>query len=309
VGKSTLLNTPAQAQTISQELASSFCGGGSSGPDGGAAPADAGAPQDPVTCLRAAAGSDLVAWVPPAGAETGVNALVGNLLGAPFAPTVEGAGGVLPQAPEALIAQGMFNKDADILAGTNKNEWGLFVDLAQLSGSQGLTITTSAALNAGIEKIFGAAASQVETQYPSTDADASQVFVDMVTDYAFRCPTRDLARTTMAQGTKNYYIYSYEIGPAWHSFELVPLFDVTALAFLGATTPSQAYTRTMWDYWTSFAKTGNPNGGTGPMWPAYTTAGEEYQQLVDPTPASMTKLKTTQCDFWDSFSSSVATSL
>ena len=47
-----------------------------------------------------------------------------------------------------------------------------------------------------------------------------------MTDYAFRCPTRDLARATMAQGTKTYYLYSYEIGDAWHSFELVPLFDV-----------------------------------------------------------------------------------
>ncbi len=67
-------------------------------------------------------------------------------------------------------------------------------------------MTTSAQLNAGIEKIFGTAASQVEAQYPSTDATASQVFVDLVTDYAFRCPTRDLARSTMMQGTKTYYL-------------------------------------------------------------------------------------------------------
>jgi para-nitrobenzyl esterase len=303
VGKAPLLNTQAQTYQVSQELASSFC----SGADGGAGDA---AVADPIACLQAADPTMLMTWVPPAGAPTtGVNALLGNLLGPPFAPTIEGAGGVLPDTPANLIAKGSFNKDADILAGTNKNEWGLFVELASFSGITSLNITTSAQLNAGIEKLYGSAASQVEAQYPSTDATAPQVFIDLVTDYAFRCPTRDLATQTMAQGTKNYYIYSYEIGPAWHSFELVPLFDVTELALLGAVTPSAAYTTTMQGYWAAFATSGNPNGGSRPMWSQYTATGEEYMQLVDPTPAPMTKLRSAQCDFWDSFTAAPTTSM
>jgi para-nitrobenzyl esterase len=248
--------------------------------------------------------------VPPPGAVlTGTGALLGNLLGPPFSPTIEGPGGVLPDLPANLIASGKFNKDAAVLAGTNKDEGGLFVDLATNpafggSSASQLNVTTSAQLNAGIEKIYGAAASQVEAQYPSTDATASQVFIDLVTDYAFRCPTRDLARSTMMQGTKTYYLYSYEVGKAWHSFELLPLFSVQALTFLGATAPSKGLTGDMLGYWTQFAATGDPNGpgdAGAPAWPAYTATGDQYMQLAEPAPVAMAHLAQAHCDFWSSF--------
>jgi carboxylesterase type B len=153
-------------------------------------------------------------------------------------------------------------------------------------------------------------AAEVEAQYPSTDATAPQVFIDLVTDYAFRCPTRDLARATMAQGTKAYYLYSYEIGKAWHSFELVPLFNLSALSALGATTPSAAFTAEMLGYWTQFAKAGDPNGhagATSPAWPAYASASDEYLELLDPTPMATANLEKTQCDFWASFTPATQT--
>jgi para-nitrobenzyl esterase len=306
VGKQPLLQTKAQSNQISGELAASFCS------DGGASTAST---TDVLTCLRAADPSKLVAWVPPASdPETGINAILGNLLGPPFAPTIEGPGGVLPDLPANLIASGSFNKDATVLAGTNLNEWGLFVYLATspfLGGSSAsaLNITTSDQLNQGIVKLFGANAGQVEQQYPSTDATAPQVFIDLVTDYAFRCPTRDLAKATMAQGTKTYYLYSYEIGEAWHSFELVPLFNVAELAALGATTPSAPFTQDMLGYWTQFATTGNPNG-TGdagaPSWPSYSPDTDQYLQLVDPTPVANVHLKQAQCDFWEGFTPAAA---
>jgi hypothetical protein len=88
---------------------------------------------------------------------------------------------VLPDTPDNLIASGTFNKSADVLAGTNKNEWGLFPYIATSpllggSSSSSLNVTTSAQLNQGIETIFGATkGAQVEAQYPSTDATAAQV--------------------------------------------------------------------------------------------------------------------------------------
>jgi para-nitrobenzyl esterase len=294
IGQSPELSTQAQAYQVGAELVTSFCAG-----DTGAAL---------ITCLQAADPMMLMTWVPPASApQTGINSLLGNLLGPPFNPTVEGPGGVLPDLPANLIASGSFNKDAAILAGTNKNEWGLFVDLAVVLGgnpSSPLNITSAAQLDQGIETIYGASAPMVEALYPATDATAAQVFVDLVTDNAFRCPTRLLARATMAQGTKDYFLYSYDIGPAWHSFELEPLFNVSALALLGATTPSAAYTKQMLGYWTQFAATGNPNGSTsgpGPVWPAYAESSDQYLQLLDPTPMAISNLRQAQCDFWDSF--------
>jgi para-nitrobenzyl esterase len=295
IGQSPELSTQAQSYQVGAELVSSFCAG-----DTGAAL---------ITCLQAADPAKLMTWLPPAGAPTsGIASLLGNLLGPPFSPTVEGPGGVLPDRPANLIASGSFNKDAAILAGTNENEWGLFVDLATntlLGGSatSPLNITTAAQLNQGIETIYGASAPMVEALYPATDATAPQVFIDLVTDNAFRCPTRALARATMAQGTKDYFLYSYDIGPAWHSFELVPLFNVTELVILGATMPSPGYVKQMQGYWTQFAATGTPNGAASApvMWPAYTTAGDQYLALEDPTPMAIANLRQAQCDFWDTF--------
>src|SRR5580658_2438101 len=107
VGKAAELNTKAESYQISEELASSFCSGGDGGaPDGGAPDGgdfDATSP-DVLTCLRSASATQLMTWVPPAGApQMGVGALLGNLLGPPFAPTVEGPGGVLPDLPVNII--------------------------------------------------------------------------------------------------------------------------------------------------------------------------------------------------------------
>ncbi|MGH7271867.1 MAG: carboxylesterase family protein, partial [Polyangiaceae bacterium] len=137
LGKSTLLATKAQAYQVSQELASSLCGGDAGAGDAGVSDASAGdagvsdagpgdaSPVDDLACLRSADPAKIMAWVPPAGSVTmGVGALLGNLTGPPFAPTVEGPGGVLPDTPANLMARGAFNKDAAILLGTNKNEWG-----------------------------------------------------------------------------------------------------------------------------------------------------------------------------------------
>ncbi len=317
VGKSTELSTQAQSYQVGAEFLASFCSGGDDGGATEAGATDAGGPPGAIdasassvlACLQGAKASDLMGWLPPPGApQTGLSALLGNLLGPPFGPTIEGPGGVLPDVPDNLIASGNFNKDATILAGTNENEFGLFVLLATNtvlggSASSQLNITTQAQLNSGIAKVFGAtAAAQIEALYPSTDATAQQVFIDLVTDYAFRCPTRELARQLMGQGTKTYYLYSYNIGKAWHSFELVPLFDVTEIVALGAANPSKGYTQEMLGYWTQFAATGNPNapGNAGaPMWPAYSLAAEPYLQLLDPTPMASTDLATDKCQFWE----------
>jgi len=305
VGTGEAIYSQQQAYQIGNAFASSLCGG-----DGGAGNADT------LTCLRSKTPTEITTWLPAAGTvpTSPTNALLGNILGPPFTPTVEGTGGVLPDTPANLIAAGNFNTSAQVLAGTNLNEFGLFVDLATTplfggSASSPLNITTAEQLDQGLTTSFGStAASAVEAQYqPITDANAQQVMIQMLTDYAFRCPTRQLAQQLQGKGISDYYLYSYEILPAWHSFELEPLFDEAELTVLGATTPSPAYTQTMLGYWTQFAATGNPNGaddggagdGGAPMWPTNAVAGsDQYMQLVDPTPDAMAHLAESNCEFW-----------
>ncbi len=130
VGKAPLLSTQAQAYQISQELASSFCSGGGDGGASGrgsdrrarqacAAADPAQRPDDPGAAPRRPLDGDGRAAGEPARASRS------------RLPRSEGLGGVLPDLPANIIASGKFNKDAAVLAGTNKDEWGQFTDLGQ----------------------------------------------------------------------------------------------------------------------------------------------------------------------------------
>ncbi len=307
-GQAPEIMTQAQAYEVGAELSASICGGDAGASDAGVS-GEGGA--DVLTCLRAADATKIVTWAPAAGAPSTSGSVLGGLLGPPFSPTVEGPGGVLPDTPMNLVTSGTFNKDATVLAGSNKNEWGLFVALATNPSYGGtatspLNITTVAQFDSAIEAVYGTGAAKVEAEYAApgmvTDATAAQADIDMATDYAFRCPAREFARAMLAHGTQHYYLYSYEVGPAWHSFELVPLFDLTALTALTAATPSMGVTDDMLGFWTHFATTGDPNGAAGaPAWPAYATASDQYLQLVEPTPMTVTNFRQAQCDFWASY--------
>jgi para-nitrobenzyl esterase len=309
------INTQAQAYQFSEALAASFCSGSGTGgsADGGAAGGgafDAAAPEV-LTCLRAADPGQLVGWVTPANLPGATaRSLFGSLPFGSFVPTVDGVGGVLPDTPANLVAGGKFDTHAAIVAGSNANEWGLFQALATnpaLGGSSSspLNITTAAQAQQAVQSGFGAmAAPQIEALYPTTDATATQSTVDLLSDYVFRCPARALARAATAHGTKNYYMYEYDVGPSWHAFELVPLFNVTALAALGATLPSSGFAQEMQGYWTRFAATGDPNAPADaglPEWPGYATATDQYLNLLDPTPVAISNLRGPQCDFWDTY--------
>jgi para-nitrobenzyl esterase len=308
-GQAAEITTRTQAYEVGSELSAAFCGSDAGTADG-SVPAAGSA--DVVACLRAADATKVVTWTPPPGAPSTSGSALGNLLGPPFSPTVEGPGGVLPDTPINLVESGSFDKNATVLAGSNENEWGLFVALATNpafggSSSSPLNISTVAQLDTAIQAVYGSGAAKVQAVYAApgtvTDATAAQTEIDMATDYTFRCPARQFARAMLAQGAKHYYLYSYNIGPAWHSFELVPLFNLTALTALSAATPSSGYTDLMLGYWTRFATTGDPNGasGTAPQWPSYATATDQVLELLDPTPTTIANLRQAQCDFWASY--------
>jgi para-nitrobenzyl esterase len=286
------VTSAARAQQVGAELVSSLCGGSDAGVS----------PTDVLGCLRAVDPATLAGWVPPTVPATSSSPGAGSVVGPPFTPTIEGAGGVLPDSPANLIASGAYDKAAAVLAGTNENEWGFFAIL------QTNPVTTVDGLNQMIAADFGDVATQVQAAYTApgtvTDANASQVYIDLMTDFIFRCPARRLARSLLAQGSPHVFLYSYDIGPAWHAFELEPIFDFTGVVALGAAVPSPGLTDDMLGYWTRFAATGDPNGGAdagAPAWPAYAAATDQYLEMLDPTPMVISQLRKTQCDVWDSY--------
>jgi para-nitrobenzyl esterase len=256
------------AYTLSTSMASELC---------------AGAP-DVIACLRAKPAQEIVDWT---GGATG-------LFGAAWSPVIEGrAGGVLPDSPQNLITNNDYNRDADIIAGTNKNEWGLF----QLAALGGMPLTTIAQFKANLAQQFGARAAEVEAQYPvASDAEANDVYIRLVTDTVFRCPTRLLARLTTRQGSK-FYLYSFEEGAAVHADELSYVFGTPG--FFGMA-PVPALVTVVQTYWTAFAISGTPLASGLPSWPAYAPVSDQHLVLKNP-PSVSSGLSKSDCDFWDRF--------
>jgi len=54
----------------------------------------------------------------------------------------------------------------------------------------------------------------------------------------------------------------------------------------------------MKDYWTQFAKTGDPNIDRLPQWPKYEVESDQNQIIRDPI-STGSQLLSEACDFWD----------
>lgn len=233
---------------------------------------------DPIACLRALPADTLMKWVPSSSSSASVN----------WAPVVEGPNGVLPDTPDALLSSGKFN-DGPIVIGSNKNEWSLFADAS--------TPATLADLNTQVQALFPDSVDQVMALYaPNGTADIKQAYITMMSDAVFRCPVRSFARLASAHD-HDVYLYSFEEGPAPHAGELGYLIDYGLFTL---TFPAPAMVDAIQGYWTNFARSGDPNGGSLTKWPKYDVTSDQNLKLVNP-PDVATGLEKAACDFWDGY--------
>ena len=91
---------------------------------------------------------------------------------------------------------------------------------------------------------------------------------------------------------------SFPLG-AYHGSEIQYLFDTGY--FFEFTAPQQQLSAAMVSYWTNFAATGDPNGGTLPAWSLYNPTTDVFQSLIPPTPTTESTFNTDHmCDgFWN----------
>jgi para-nitrobenzyl esterase len=54
----------------------------------------------------------------------------------------------------------------------------------------------------------------------------------------------------------------------------------------------------MQQYWTNFAKTGDPNGGNLPKWPRFDVSTRAYVQFTDAGPVAKEGLRRQFCDLF-----------
>lgn len=214
-------------------------------------------------------------------------------------PVIDGE--VIPDAPEAMIADGDWGR-SPVLLGTNRDELALFV-----APPLGMPIATRDAYAAIVEAQFPGRADEVLAQYPAEDdASANDAFVRMMSDWVFTCPTRALARATSDAGVPTY-LYSFEQEPSNSIFGDIGVFHAAEIPFvfgtaspLGGADSAPELSLAMQDYWTAFASTGDPNGGDPEGWPRYDTARDRHMVLALPL-ASATGLRRDACDFWEAF--------
>ena len=177
-----------------------------------------------------------------------------------FDPLIDGTSVVVP--PRASLDSGRL-APVDLLIGTNRDEWLMYLDSEQ---------RLDAWLNANLTEGQRLSVQGLLAEFP-TDARALDV---LITAQAFVCPSLRLANR-LSEGNKNVYVYEFnKVRPgamaatmgAYHGAELPYVFD-THDAWLPTDRDDRALTQLMQHYWANFIKTGNPNSANVRPWPGY----------------------------------------
>jgi len=184
-----------------------------------------------------------------------------------FEPTIDGW--LLPDSVNALFTLHKENP-VPFVIGSNAN------DGTSLSAGANMTVPEYIAF---LRDYFGTEAEVVFAKYPASSTEEVQLrLAQIMTRYDFADAAK-FAAGSMGDLERNTYLYRYSYvlpgeNGALHGSETFLLFglakDVKA---------NPVVADNLVDLWTSFAKTGEPNGGMDVTWPQYTRAEGRYLDI------------------------------
>jgi para-nitrobenzyl esterase len=154
---------------------------------------------------------------------------------------------------------------------------------------------TAATFANDLEHSYGALPPPLVAAYPyTTDEDARQARLDLERDLRFGWDMWAWARLQAGTGKNPVYYYSFRQPPpfpagsvyegwgASHFAELWYVFDHLDQSPWSWTKADRKVAEEVSSYWVNFARSGNPNGGVLPTWPAFTNTDSNVLYLGDP---------------------------
>ncbi|MEW6553994.1 MAG: carboxylesterase/lipase family protein [Actinomycetota bacterium] len=195
-----------------------------------------------------------------------------------LSPNVDGY--LLPEVPSEAFAAGGQHA-VPLLTGVNANEGTIFLPDVTLNQYQLMG-----------NYLYGEYATEVEALYPAqTETEVKAAMDRLITEMGFGASARFTA-DCMEKVDEPAYLYLFNQAPSdprvqqlgvFHGLEIMYVFgNLDKVAMEGVTEADHALSEAMMDYWTSFAKEGDPNGGAAAAWPVYTAAASEYIELGTP---------------------------
>jgi para-nitrobenzyl esterase len=241
---------------------------------------------DIAACLRGKSVGDIVTAVPG----------TFSVLARYYGPNVDGH--IFLDQPLKLIREGKYPTMPVIIGNTSEET----LSWANTAGQ----ITDETSYVAAIDRVFGTAPRErILANYPAGSYSTPRLaFVRLTTDSEFTCQSRRVARAFSKMQREPVYRYiftqaqendpSLKAGGVSHTIE-------HAFLFPGRYLPTEAEVtiqRQMVGYWARMARTGNPNGGNDPHWPAATVENDSYLEIGGTTVAKEGPADA-KCDFWD----------
>lgn len=239
--------------------------------------------------LRAQSAKDLLATFKPT---------IFRDQGTTFGPHIDGR--FTPDAPDQLMARGAFHK-VPIMLGTNSGDGSVFMP--------GVQARKPDELAAIVQSFVGSNADSLLALYPGLlepERDNEQL-QQLLTDLLFAAPARGLARSIAAhEGQAWLYQFTHVPAPlsrrtklARHGLEIPYVFGNLPDVVLRPA--EKELSDLMLQTWVRFARTGSPEGGPLPAWPAHTALNDaHYEFSTQPGPG--TGLRKTACDLIDALS-------
>jgi para-nitrobenzyl esterase len=141
---------------------------------------------------------------------------------------------------------------------------------------------------------------------PQPDPENGTVLLQFTTDNSFRCGTvQELIWHTAAKNTG----YEYQFSRTVHGQEAQGAPHASEIPFVFGTLPvwqnmrkynesDQQYAPQMQEYWSNFAKSGDPNGGKLVKWPRFDATARAYLDFTDAGPVAKEGLRRQACDLF-----------